>query len=596
MAKIVVIGGGVGGLTVAHELAERGFAVHVYERRTSWGGKARTQPVPGTGTEGRRDLPGEHGFRFYPRFYRHVIETMARIPAGDGSANSVESRLRPCTEAGVALADNRPWLRFQRRNLIRPYEVLEAVDVLFQQLGLDGSDAGLFGLKVLQFLASSDDRRLQEYERISWWDYLGGNGYSKRCQACANGIPRMMVAMDARNGNARTIGTTSMQLLADFATTGIQNDRTMGGPTSQMWIDPWIEHLKALGVHFHAGKTCTGFELSGGQISGAKFADGPLMKADHYVLAVPIECASALISPDLASIDSQCERLREANVDQFVSWMIGIQFYLYEDVPLARGHMIFPDAPWALTAISQPQFWRETLGNFRRHFGNGEVGGLLSVDISEWERPGRFVPKRAKECTPEEIKYEVWSQLKLALNTSGTDGQTLSDGNLHSWHLDDDLDYSLGLPPLNGSRLLVHPPGSWASRPEAASDVPNLCFAGDYVRTHTDIASMEAASEAGRRAANVVLDREGWSASRAGVWPLEEPAEFDKLKQLDAELLRLGRPHLFEIAGAKHAFEAADLVRRFSQVTGLSYIENLARQFRITDVVSDMLGRFGIGR
>ena len=83
MAKVIVIGGGVGGLTVAHELAERGFEVHVYETRAAWGGKARSQPVVGTGTGGRRDLPGEHGFRFYPRFYRHVIDMMARTPVPD---------------------------------------------------------------------------------------------------------------------------------------------------------------------------------------------------------------------------------------------------------------------------------------------------------------------------------------------------------------------------------------------------------------------------------------------------------------------------------------------------------------------------------
>ena len=67
MAKVIVIGGGVGGLTAAHELVERGLEVHVYEARATWGGKARTQPVPGTGTGGRRDLPGEHGFRFFQR-------------------------------------------------------------------------------------------------------------------------------------------------------------------------------------------------------------------------------------------------------------------------------------------------------------------------------------------------------------------------------------------------------------------------------------------------------------------------------------------------------------------------------------------------
>ena len=31
-------------------------------------------------------LPGEHGFRFFPGFYKHVIDTMGRIPSFDGRA------------------------------------------------------------------------------------------------------------------------------------------------------------------------------------------------------------------------------------------------------------------------------------------------------------------------------------------------------------------------------------------------------------------------------------------------------------------------------------------------------------------------------
>ena len=57
MPSVIVIGGGIAGLTAAHELAERGFEVDVYEARPAWGGKARSQPVAGSGTNGRRDLP-----------------------------------------------------------------------------------------------------------------------------------------------------------------------------------------------------------------------------------------------------------------------------------------------------------------------------------------------------------------------------------------------------------------------------------------------------------------------------------------------------------------------------------------------------------
>src|SRR5690349_13282009 len=59
---VAVLGAGVAGMTAAHELVERGFDVTLYEKR-AWGGKARSTTVPGSGTGGRRDLPGEHAFR-----------------------------------------------------------------------------------------------------------------------------------------------------------------------------------------------------------------------------------------------------------------------------------------------------------------------------------------------------------------------------------------------------------------------------------------------------------------------------------------------------------------------------------------------------
>ena len=37
--------------------------------------------------------------------------------------------------------------------------------------------------------------------------------------------------------------------------------------------------------------------------------------------------------------------------------MNGIQFYLDDDAPIGRGHQIYLDSPWALTSVSQAQFW-----------------------------------------------------------------------------------------------------------------------------------------------------------------------------------------------------------------------------------------------
>ena len=43
--KVIILGGGVGGMSAAHELAERGFDVEVYEKQYIPGGKARSIPV-----------------------------------------------------------------------------------------------------------------------------------------------------------------------------------------------------------------------------------------------------------------------------------------------------------------------------------------------------------------------------------------------------------------------------------------------------------------------------------------------------------------------------------------------------------------------
>jgi 15-cis-phytoene desaturase len=159
---VIVIGGGVAGLTAAHELSERGAAVTVYERRPDWGGKARSQPVPDTAVDGRKPLPGEHGFRFYPRFYKHVIDVMQRIPVAGGS--SVAERLKPATESAVAMVDNDTWYRFFRRRPDRPLEVLEALELFFQTFDFDAADLNLLGAKVLQFFTSCEARRFGTYE------------------------------------------------------------------------------------------------------------------------------------------------------------------------------------------------------------------------------------------------------------------------------------------------------------------------------------------------------------------------------------------------------------------------------------------------
>ena len=83
-------------MTAAHELAERGFAVTVYERRQI-GGKARSFDVPESATGGRAPLPGEHSPYIILGSYRCFPDTLSRIPVA-GNASGVLDNVVPAPE------------------------------------------------------------------------------------------------------------------------------------------------------------------------------------------------------------------------------------------------------------------------------------------------------------------------------------------------------------------------------------------------------------------------------------------------------------------------------------------------------------------
>src|SRR5207244_2785394 len=102
----------------------------------------------------------------------------------------------------------------------------------------------------------------------------------------------------------------------------------------------------------------------------------------------PVEIMTFLRTPGLQQAAPSLANLQRLQT----AWMNGIQFYLQHDVPVISGHTLYVDSPWALTSISQRQFWR---GLNLAEYGDGRVGGILSVDISDWDAPGVLYGKPA---------------------------------------------------------------------------------------------------------------------------------------------------------------------------------------------------------
>jgi geranylgeranyl pyrophosphate synthase/uncharacterized protein with NAD-binding domain and iron-sulfur cluster len=568
---VVVLGGGIAGLTAAHELAERGFEVVVLERRIAAGGKARSlygaPAALGPGSEQYLEsttpwAPGEHGFRFFPGFYKHVPDTMRRIPAGEG--RTVADGLVATTRVGITQYD-RPMFELPAQFPRTPSDavtVLSDLLVAFSPVtGLTPDDLAFFAGRIWQVLTSCPERRLAEYEGISWWEFIDAERRPGAYQKfLAQGQTRSLVAAQARKASARTVGDMFIQLALDaFDPQAGALDRVLDGPTTDVWLEPWRRWIESLGAEYRTGVEVRQIRCDGGRITGVVAEGGgrtEVIEGDYYIDALPVERTAALITPEIVAADPSLSTLPALAAN--VEWMNGIQFYLFRDVPMLHGHVIHMDSQWALTSISQVQFWGPRWVD--SYIGDVEFNGIVSVDVSDWNAPG-LGGRPAVECSPAEVAAEVWEQLKRSLAGTGVEG--LEDANLAGWFLDPDIapDATAAGRLANLEPLLVNYVDTWRLRPEAVTAIPNFFLAADYVRTHTDLATMEAANEAARRAVNGVLDAEGHPASRCGVWPLEEPAVFQPWRQYDAARFRLGLPWdrtLLDLGAA--ALAAADPV------------------------------------
>ncbi|MGW7460264.1 hydroxysqualene dehydroxylase [Streptomyces sp. NPDC054797] len=549
--RVAVLGGGVAGLTAAHELAERGYAVTVYERR-ALGGKARSMDVPGSARGGRRPLPAEHGFRFIPGIYHNLPDTMRRIPF-PGNPHGVWDNLVAPREMMFARAAGRedlrgpiPWPEHSPAELT-PDELRRALTGILQSLlRLPPHETAYFVDRVLVFLTSCDERRTEVWERTPWWDFVRAEQMSHEYQRIlAVGVTRNIVATKAEEASTRTVGTLGEAFVFNLLGRGADGppDRILNLPTNEAWIDPWEAHLRSLGVEFRIGWTVREVQYGSGRVSGVA-VEGPdgarqTVVADHYVSALPVEHARRTWSTALRAADPMLGRCDKLETD----WMTGIQFYLTERAPLVHGHLNCIDSPWSLTAIQQAEHWPAR--NFPADYGDGTAVDCLSVDVSEWDKPGILYGKTAKQCTREEVAREVWAQLKASLNDTGK--TLLSDSKLHSWFLDPGVD-GLGTPhPTNQDELLIHPVGTFHNRPTAGTRIPNFFLSGDYVAVDIDLATMEGANASARAAVNCLLDRDASAAARCTVRPMYRAPEVESARRHDAWRYRLGLRNVFDL-------------------------------------------------
>ncbi|WP_437963111.1 NAD(P)-binding protein [Sorangium sp. So ce260] len=324
---VFVYGAGIAGLTAAHELAERNFKVHVIEsaprdprETTAWklekvrdlqlveldlqvGGVARTQweaphecnPKGHPNPKARRDhselVPGEHGYRLFPSFYRHLFDTMKRTPVaepGPGHRPTAFDQLEPTFRQVFAVRKGFVPLSRERPRSLEAFRT--EYMRLTQGLGFSRRDLARFFFKLVRYMMTCSARRQKEYEEMSLFTFFGADQkgfYSEPFVEAIRAAPQALVAMDAERCDARTQGNVYLQLLLDQVLGGQYTDSILSGPTSSAWLVPWRKHLEQnLGVRFHPGELLSIARKKGKLEVLVRAPETKFPRANYHVVAL----------------------------------------------------------------------------------------------------------------------------------------------------------------------------------------------------------------------------------------------------------------------------------------------------------------------
>lgn len=254
-------------------------------------------------------VPGEHGYRFFPSYYRHLRDTLARIPIvddfGEPTGSTVYDNLEPSPYMAFVSNRHTPTV-FPRlpgvglRDRIQQWIAAES---------LNGTprDAAQYVNRLMRYMTLSPQRRV-ELEDMSWIEYLIGRDpstggplyhYSDTFLKNLAFSGRVLAALDNRWADARTCGDVFVQLALSHFYVEDKVDASLNAPTSEAWFHPWKRWLESRGVVF-ANATVTKIEIKN---NGAKAVfdsnPPPVALPDKYYLLVATDLMSAakLIGP-----------------------------------------------------------------------------------------------------------------------------------------------------------------------------------------------------------------------------------------------------------------------------------------------------------
>lgn len=492
--KICIIGAGISGLSCAHELASRGFDVHIYEASDSIGGKAKSELTAA-------GYPCEHGFRIYSG-YHNLFTFFSEIPTGEST--TVMDYLID-RDFNLVFEQYNPIRYKVKRSLFRPINLLSN---LYKTSKLFRFKEMLFFTKEILLFPFRSKQYHQQLKNMDFSSFLKRekNTYSPEFLRYIGDWTH--IAWGAPPNQSAAYLSLDVLSKTHYRHANILNKELlfpmMNRPSSEAIFSHWFTLLKQKGVQFYFDHRVTDIKITPNTQRVEAFilrTDGKLerIEADYYVVALPVERAATILprtlSPNLQPL-SEC-----------VYRFNGVQLYLKGKYLVPNGITRYEDSPWGLLSCHQnASFWHAM------HFAP-PVTSILSTIISNWEKPGIVYQKPVTECSPDEIIDEIVAQINMHRSVS------LGRTNVHDFCIDSSVKFSADKKRILDVEVKLYSTvaGMYDKQPDTNTSSKNIFLAGDYIRTDMHQGTMESACISGKLAANAVMKAAGFQEGFAQI-------------------------------------------------------------------------------
>ena len=498
MKSIVIFGAGIAGLTAAHELAQLGYTISVYEVNVQPGGFFRSSQLS------QNNMPTEYSWHGMGPWYHNTFDLMQHIPFNE-KGNIYDLALSRPIDFGI----------FPDTDKAQFYKGLKSIPKMFRMNSWEFIKWFYLMLKIW----TSNNRSKIQYDKLNaaqaWQPLLKDRAY-KTWRSCFG----PWIGSDWSKVSLHTTGDFFRKQLTTKPTHQHKADQngpawTQGagdgwlllkGPSSEYWFNPWVKYLKEKGVQFFWEKALTKLEFDGANIISA-FCGDEKIKGDIYILAI-----NPFITADILSETPALERQEELRlfkplIQDGPHTQVSFRLAFSEKIkfPRARTAVIISDSEFNLTLFAEEQAWDKEVD-----LGQN-IKSLWTVTSCISSVPGRIYHKPVNNCTKEEFIEEVKAQILScgALNElikEANNGRELKEFSIIKIEVWSEWKFSsAGIKPLQSK--WVNTTNTQAYLPAQKTPVLNLFLAGAHTQTQAQVWSIEGAVESGRRAAKAIDDR-----------------------------------------------------------------------------------------